>query len=716
MIRLTNFLARHCRGFAVLLLVSGLLPASFLPRVRIDNSIEAWLRQESPEFHQYQKFQDRFGNEEFVVAALALEDPLSEAHLTLQQELARDLAAIPGVGMVLSVPDLCRGLRDLPGWKEGVRSHPFFRGLLIGPDGRNAGLFLMLDRLQGPEARRRIVEGIHRVTSRVEKMGVPVHLAGTPVMSAALDDGSEHSARTFLPVAVVVSLAILFVMLRNPALVIAPLCAVGLSVTWTVGLMAMTGHALNMVTVVLPALLFVLALSNGIHLASRFAHYREGSGDPNQAVRSTLRELIRPVSLSSITTAVGFSVLAVSDMAPVRDLGTFAAIGMLIALVCNLLLVPGMLVLLSPGSRPMRAVMQTPGLHRAGMYTARRFIRIFLLSVGLAGAGALFATQLTTESNVLKFFPRSSRIARDYAFIGTELTGFYTLEMDLRVSKGDEKAAWDAMKALSKAVTARPDVVRVEHAASLDAFFSEMEDLTMGGLPAGLSALRDAFRSRYRRPEDGFLHLRLSILTRAMESAAFYDLLAFVSDRAKEILPPVVSWETTGVVSLLNDLQRSLVGTQVKSLSMAAALVILMIGVLFRSFRAAAASILPNGLPIFGVLGVMALARIPLDPATVMIASVAIGIAADDTIHFLARYGDERRSGRGPEEATAETIRAIGSALVFTSVVAASGFAMLCLAPFRPIVHFGLLTGLAMLTALAADLLILPPCARLFRL
>ncbi|MCF8061674.1 MAG: MMPL family transporter, partial [Deltaproteobacteria bacterium] len=446
------------------------------------------------------------------------------------------------------------------------------------------------------------------------------------------------------------------------------------------------------------------------------AVHRAETGSRDQAIRNTLRELIRPVALSSITTAVGFAVLGVSDMAPVRDLGVFAAAGMLIALACNLLFAPGVLAMLSPGVRPMREVMRPPGMHRAGAFAAARFRFVFLISLGLAGAGALLATPLDTGSNMLKFFPEDSRIARDYAFIGENLAGFYTLEMDLRVAEKDEEAAGDAIEALSQVIAVRPEVARVEHAAVLESFFEEIAALRPGGLPEEIRGLRDGFLQRYQQRENGVLHLRVSVLVRAMESGEFYDLLAFVRDRSGEILPPSVSWETTGVVSLLTDLQRSLIETQVRSLSMAAALIILMIGVLFRSLRTAAASILPNVLPILGVLGVMALAGVPLDPATVMIASVAIGIAADDTIHFLAHYLDARRSGLDAVKATSATLRTIGSALLFTSVVSASGFAILCLAPFRPIAHFGLLTGMTMFAPLAADLLVLPPCARVLRL
>ena len=137
---------------------------------------------------------------------------------------------------------------------------------------------------------------------------------------------------------------------------------------------------------------------------------------------------------------------------------------------------------------------------------------------------------------------------------------------------------------------------------------------------------------------------------------------------------------------------------------------ILMIGVLFLSLRAALASILPNLLPIGCTFAFMALRSVPLDAATVMTASVAIGIAVDNTIFFLARFRAERRSSRTQEDAVEATFHQIGSSVVFSSIVAAAGFAILGFAGFQPIAYFGLLTAATMLTSLAGALLLTPAC------
>ncbi len=253
-------------------------------------------------------------------------------------------------------------------------------------------------------------------------------------------------------------------------------------------------------------------------------------------------------------------------------------------------------------------------------------------------------------------------------------------------------------------------MARVDHYAA----FPFHEDLPPNLAKA--AEFTDEFSAHYRYARDGEIGLRLSALVTAMASSEFYTLLSFVRERADALMPPSTRWHVTGIVTLLNDVQRSLVQTQLRSFGIAAVVILLTIGILFRSLRAAAAAVLPNLLPVFGTLAVMTFAGVPLDAATVMIASIAIGIAADDTIHFLARYREEKTAGALAADATSLTLNKIGRPIAFTSIVIAGGFSVLGLAEFRPIRDFGLLTGFTMLTAFACDVFVLPACAHLFRL
>ena len=170
------------------------------------------------------------------------------------------------------------------------------------------------------------------------------------------------------------------------------------------------------------------------------------------------------------------------------------------------------------------------------------------------------------------------------------------------------------------------------------------------------------------------------------------------------------TYTLTGVVPLLNSAQRSLITTQVRSFATAAITVLALVGLFFWSWRVFLAAALPNLLPTAILFAAMAVLNIPLDAATVMIAGVAIGIAVDDTFHFFSCYREARQSGQDSPTAIYNSFRTTGRAILFTSIVATAGFAILLLAEFKPIQYFGLLAGVTMLTASAADFLVLPAC------
>ena len=624
--RLADLIARKSGMLALIVLASVVVPLWFLPQLQIDNSIEVWLRRDSSEYQTYRQFLDRYGSEEFVVIGVEVAEPFAPEALRTQRALAEKLGKIEGVAEVLSLPGVARALwgDNAADWPDRARGATFLNNLLLGPDGKTVGLFVWLDQLPGPDARRRTVESVEASVRGSASSDFRPHLAGTPVMNVALDRGSHRASGTFLPLAAVLCIVMLAVMLRNVSSVVASLAAVGVS----------------------------------------------------------------------------------------------AAIGMLAALVCNLAIVPGVMVWLCRlGLRPTR----TASDHwsgRSGAAIARRGWPVVTAAVVLLAGCAVGAAGTRTESNVLRFFPADSPIAQDYAFVGERLTGFYTVELDVTAQPETERAVLGSMGRLAESITTRPEAAKVMYPGDFLALQTNLEAQTQA--PArldGAARFPQQMADRFRcEDEAGRVRLRMSVLVRAMASADFYPLLDFIDEQAESHLGSLAAYDITGVVPLLNDVQRSLIETQVRSFAVAAVVVLVLIGLFFRSLRALLASLLPNLLPVFAMFALMAAAGIPLDPGTVMVASVAIGIAADDTVHFLSAYQREARASTEADHAAGVALAKAGRAMFYTSIVAAAGFGILCLSDFQPIVYFGLLTGVTMVTALASDLFVLPACVKVLRL
>jgi hypothetical protein len=363
------------------------------------------------------------------------------------------------------------------------------------------------------------------------------------------------------------------------------------------------------------------------------------------------------------------------------------------------------------GNMPFRQHWTAP----IGAWVARRCKPVVVLSAAALGLCTLAFPYIRAENNVLAFFPAQSTIARDYAFVGENLTGFYTLELDIQAPLDRQEEALQAVQRLSDNLARRPDVARVDHYGEFVPLLARTEVLGRLGLGDLAAPLRKLAR-RFRHVEGDKVWLRASILVRPMDSSQFYVLVDAVRRETRSAIPSWASCDITGAVLLLNEMQGSLVRTQVRSFGVAAATVLLMIGAMFGSWRVGLAAAVPNLLPVCGAFALMALTNIPIDPATVMIASVAIGLAADDAIHYLACYRRWRRRDLSVPEAAHASLAQAGQAMAYSTVVAAAGFYVLCLAEFRPLVWFGLLTGSTLLVALVSDMVFIPAWCGLLRL
>lgn len=712
--RIYRFLAQRSGMCALVVVMSAAIPARFLPDLRLDNSIETWVPQKSEAYRDYLKFVERYGSDEFIVVGLEIPDPFADVALQRQRELAAKLRAVSGVDGVWDLPALARELHgDAAGWKENAAKDAFLQHSVLGVDGHTAGMFIWLKPLQGPDARRVLMRDINAAITAFQSNEFKTHLAGTPRLNVALDLASEHDSSVFLPAAVGICVIALFLMLRSFRGVLSAMVAVGVSATWTVGLMAMTGHSLNVVTIIMPTLHFVLGLSNGIRLVSRFNINFAEKRDVTEAIESTLNQLFLPLLFMTITMVVGFMALLTSDLAPIRELGLFSAIGLIIAFLSNIFIVPGILAAGSPRIPEAAKSGMEHWSARSGEWAVRHRYGVLTLSFILILVCTLLIPKIETESNVLNFFPPESEVQMDYEFIGRRLTGYYTLEVEVEADEQKGYALIDGLKKLEHDALGIPGIVRVDHIGKMDALQKILArgppDRTTPSPFAGLA-------ERFYYESDGVVAMRFCVLVNTMRSSEFYPLVAKLRKSADKHFPVDTAIRFTGIVSLLNQSQSALVETQVRSFATAFGIIIVMIGFLFRSPLAALASILPNIVPLLLTFAWMSLRRIPLDAATVMIASVAIGIAVDNTIYFLARYGEERERGASVEDAVRATFNTIGKPILFTSLVAAAGFAILTLAGFQPIAYFGLLTAITMLTALAGTLFIAPACVSVLKL
>lgn len=705
-------------GAAVLL---ALVPAAvFLARgVSIDNRLERWVGRDHEEDRRYAEFRAAFGSDEFIVVALHGRPIFAADSLREMVRSLERLEAIDGVVRVQGVPAVYRdlfGSEDPEELRREMTSTPFYTGLLLSSDAATAALLLEVAPGEGTAARRHLVDDVRAAVQPLADAGFRVALAGAPVLIVALDDLSRREAAQTFPLAVLGSLLVLAALLRSPRAMAAAAASSGIAVLLTLGLVVAVGGSLNMLTAALPTLLWVLGLSYSVHIISRYQRLRAAL-PPGEALRRALAETRTGCRFSAVTTALGFASLLVATMPPVRELGVFGAAGIMLALASSMTIAPLVVELLRVPARRPRT--DAHGPDRLARLPLRRPAAV-LIGAGVAFAVAVASVpRIRLESNPLAFLPADHPVAQDYAFVGSRVAGFHTAEVVLDLPRPwTDPATWPVVEGVGRSLSASPIVARVVSPLDL---LRKLAQWDGGFEPAAYRLPADAARAEAlvgRLDERGRAVLaslvtpdgrrvRLSVVVREMDEGRFLGLV----DEARAglgRLPPGTTGFVTGQVLRLVGAQQSLIATQLRSLGLALAVIFAAIWVGLRSGRLTLVAVPPNLLPIAATFAAMAWLAIPLDAGTVMVASVALGIAVDNTIHYLVEYRRARAAGDSREGAAGHALTLVAPPIAAATLAACTGFLALTVSSFTPIRYFGLLTTVMMGVALACHLLVTP--------
>jgi predicted RND superfamily exporter protein len=702
------------RAVAIALVALTAAAAVAASRMRVDNRLERWVDTDPGEARRYREFRDRFGSDEFVVVALSgapLFDPASLDAMVAAQER---LEAVPGVTRVDSLAAVYRDLfggEDPEALEAEATSTPFYRGLLLSDDSKVTAMLVEVDPAAEPEARHRIVGDLRRAVEPLEAEGFSVELVGSTVLVDALDELSKREALRTLPAALVASMLVLALLVRSwRGMAVAAACS-GATVLLTLGLMVATGHELHMMSSALPSLLWVLALGNSVHVLQRYQRLHE-QHSVDDAVSAAVADATLPGTLATLTTALGFLSLVTADMAPVREVGLFAALGLVLSLPLNLVLGPELIRLLRV---PARRSVARAGAQWSARTVLRRPRLILALAALVTVAAALVIPRVRVASNPLAFLPSGHEVSRAYRTTGERIAGFYSLEVVLQSDvPWTDPRLWPVVDGLQARLESSPVVAKVVSPLDL---LRKLRQWQRGFDPAGyalpfsreeaeslLAGLDGRGRQLVARLVTGDGRtFRLSAIVNEMDEGAFLELVAATRQDLAQ-LPNGVSGSVTGMVLRLVEAQQDLVSSQLRSLGLACVVIFVVIAFGLRSWRLGLLSLPPNVLPVVVIFALMALVGIPLDAATVMVASVALGISVDNNIHLLTDFRRERWLGGSRRLAAGRAVDQVGAAMVVTTATTCIGFFSLCLSAFVPIREFGFLVGSAMLIGLAADL------------
>lgn len=725
MFSLLSWLLAHRRALlaAFALVALAMVPGTL--RLETDNSPEVFYLHGSAEVERYRQLQTEFGADEAIRIVVSGPGLWTPEGLRWMGELEEKSGKLEGVARVHGLAGRHRWL--LGHWPPTKPS--VFRQLaladnldrqlgLVSADGEISTLIVLLEPTASPEQSRRL-GGLRQLLASAPPE-LRVELVGMAVIDEALDGSSREIQTRFFPLLVLFTVLLLIVTFRNVASVLVPLVFVAVCGLLTFGPMGYLGARLNMVLAVLPPLAFVIGLATAVHLLTRYRELLASGLGPEDATLATYRDKGWAVLWTGVTTMVGFGSLAISHVGPVKSLGIWSSVSILVLTVAAFLLYPLMLATWVgthwKGSLPVEGWARLRGRRWATAAVRQR--QPLLLAMALVAVFALAGLpRLRVESNALTYLETTHPVRVAIAALESHGIGPAAVELVLTLPRALDAASFRSPSALVqlealaaslrsytlvRGVVGAGDVSRAIRGAASALGASPLAASGLGS--AALQAQAGEALKPFVTPEGK--KTRLTIFVPVVGFDRLDPLVRSAMLEAQMAFPQAVV-EVTGQHPLLLETQRQLLTTLSSSLAITLLCVAVILGFLVGSRRLATLALLPNIWPVLGVVGAMGWLGIPLDVATVMVASVVLGIAVDDTIHTLGHFR-ELAPKLGTAEAVASTLEHTAGAYVLTGAMLIAGFGVCALSSFAPTARFGLLSALGIFLAVIGDLFLVP--------
>ena len=717
--------------------------AAQLPRLRVNTSMDIWFMKHDPEIVTYNEFRDQFGHDIGFVVGLRHDDVFSRSFLEELSEFVTDAEAVPGVRKVTSlvniaVPQknqetdrvemvpligaLSDNRSDSSALRERAGSSSLVTQQLLSADGEATAVLITLDADSASQHFEAEVVRAVEAAAHARFTDADIQLAGLPVFNRAMLEYSNRDVMLVGGLAATLVLVASWWMFGDLIVALVPLSVVLLAVIWNLGLMAAFGYELTMLGTPLVMLTIVVGVADAIHVMAAYRRRLTQGDEQRTALSRGLGSVLVPCLFTTLTTTVGFYSMSTSRLVPLQEFGWFSGLGALVAFVlCVVYLVPMLSYLKPPPSTNVAGEQRnltTKWLERLSHPTVRSSRWVVGLTMLMLIPSLVFISWLTATANVNYYFRPDDPVSIASEAIDEQFGGSATIELQVTTSDRGltDKGKLRRIEALQEWIESLPGVTR---STSVVDVLKEYQLVTTGEhrLPKS-SRIGVVLRQMRRRNPAEFGQLvqqefSIGRVTANLRWTEVDELVARVPEIERKLAsefgdPTDLHISATGSVKLMARMQEYLISSQIRSLLVAAATITVMMMVLLRSWKLGLLSMIPNLVPIILGLGFMALCDIRLNPGTVMIAGVAMGLVVDDSCHFLTHFRRHLVANVPLRDAIAMTIEETGRPIIMTSLLLTLGFGCLALGSFVPTIHFGVITGLVIVLALAADLILLP--------
>jgi predicted RND superfamily exporter protein len=733
-----------------------IVAVAFAPRANIthiDNDITAWFAKDDPVYRDYERFRDEFGGSRTLIIALKADSAdrlFSQPTLDFIRQVTGDIERVDTVERVASLAtattvdatknadesgiDVRRlieqGGTQTPGdVRRRAMKDDLIRGDLVSDSGSVTAIVVSFDENRIDAVRGGVIRKIHDLVDPGLPPGVKAYYNGSLEISETYNRITLANQRTFTPPIFLITLVAVFLAFRSWRKMILTIVAVGISVLWTLGLFSLMGYSYNVLSSMLIPLIVVLAIADDVHIMQHWDEERRHKS-AEEAFKATVAHLATPLFGASATTALGMASLATSNVVAVRSFGVGSAVGIMVDFMISLVFVPTLLSLMKPEVKePVHERYLVSAMRRIAVFSTSRPRLVLAVTVALALVAMIGIRDLRVDTNHISFFSADHPLGQSARVIDDELSGVYSFQILLE-GPPESLGTPENLQRMDRLESELRKLTNVKKVRSVADYVRRVNKELHDGDPAAAIVPADPAmvaqelfvftlgaegrRELERVVASDYSRAQIDVKLKSMDSYGVLDMIERSDALGADIFKGSgITATTTGSGRLFSTLDHYLVASQISSFGTAFITVFAVIFVIFRSVRFGFLTIAPNLLPVLAVLGVMGFLGISMNIATVMVASVALGIVDDDTIHFINRYRREVAAGAATDEAIEIATVHEGKASLTTAVINSLAFGVLLLSEYKPTAWFGGLLALTMVVAFLAEVFILPATIKL---
>ena len=707
-------------------------------------------------FVKYNAFKQLFGEDgNVVVVGIASDKIFEKDTYNKWAQLSNDIQKLNGIKGVLSigkffelqkdtinqkftVKPLPEGIIGTDAEMDSLRSKlnqlPFYNGLLLNTKTNATLMAITFDqKILNSVARKSTIKEIEeRALAFGKSENIDVHLSGLPYIRTATSKLVANEFVLFLGLSILVSALILLVFFRSFSAVFYPILVVIMGVIWSIGTLVLFGYEITILTGLIPPLIVIIGIPNSILLLNKYHNELKKHGDKDKAWQITVERISVTTLIANVTAAIGFGVLYFTGSELLMQFGSVAALNVMFTWLMSLCLIPAIFSYLPAPKNKINAVHEPNFLDRLLVKTDQlvqhKSTTIYIATAIISAISLIGVYQINVNGYVVDDLPKSSKILTDLKFYEKNFEGILPLEISVDTKRKNgvlKVATLNKIDELEQMIGSYPE-------------FSRSISLNTG-LKYASQVFYNGDTAFYRLPSEFDKNFILIYAANAGKGNGNGNMLTNFIDKDKQIAR--VSFQMADVGSkrlaiLLDELKPkidsilspkrfdvTLTGSSIiftkgtdyllKHLFESIALAIVLISLLrlaqFRSLGIMFVSLLPNIVPLIITAGLMGFFGIPLKPSTILIFTIAFGLASDQTIYFLTRYQQElNHTNYSVSKVITDTITETGISMTHIALILFFGFGIFTASTFGGTVILGLLLSITLIVALVFNLTLLP--------